>query len=266
MEDKICGIRISNPNKIVFEKGKITKLDVVKYYMDVAPLMLKFISKRPISAFRCHGGINGECFFKKHPTTDGDNVEKFLLDGSEFYFIQNKSQLIFQVQMGTIEFHTWGSKYPNVEFPDMIAFDLDPAEDVSLAKLRDGVLKIKSVLDELGLDCSLKTSGGKGYHILVPLKKKRSWDELSELSKQISVLIETKWQNLFTTNMRKDKRSGKIYLDFLRNKRGASLVAPFSLRAREGAPISMPISFENLYDVKPNEVNIKNYKKFLDLI
>lgn len=259
----MLGIIITNPEKIVFQNPRITKLDLVNYYREVAPLMLKSISKRPITLFRCHGGICGECFFKKHPNSESEFTTTFLCGEDEYFFLQTARQIVFEVQLGTIEFHTWGSKFPNVDTPDLMEFDLDPAEDVPLSKLRQGAKNLKAVLDELGLISTLKTSGGKGYHILVPFKKRKSWEEFSEISRQISLLAESKFPDFFTTNIRKDKRTGKIFIDFLRNKKGASLVAPFSVRAREGAPISMPISWDLIDKIKPNEINILNYKKYL---
>ena len=259
---KIKGIEITNPDKIVFENGKISKSEVINYYNDIAPFMLKSLKNRPITAYRCHGGIEGECFFKKHPM-DYEDVGKIMVDESEYFYISTSKELILEAQLGTIEFHTWGCKIDDIERPDVMIFDLDPAEDVSIKRLREGVINLKSILDELNLKNSLKTSGGKGYHISVPLKRGKSWEDVGNLALQISNLLQAKWPNLFTTNIRKDKRSKKIFVDYLRNKKGASCVAAYSLRARKNAPISFPIKWSDLNNILPNEINIKNYKDFL---
>lgn len=265
MTNKSLGFEITNPDKILYKKGKITKADVINYYNDISSLMLKELKNRPISVFRCHENACGDCFFKKHPTTEGELIGKTLIDGEDYFYISNKTQLLYQVQMGTIEFHTWGCKVPNIEKPDLIVFDLDPAEDVSLAKLRKGTLYLKEILDSLNLKSSIKTSGGKGYHILVPLKNK-NWQEFSEFASQVAQVLEAKYPDYFTTNIRKNMRTGKIFVDYLRNKRGASCVAAYSLRARENAPISFPIEWNELDKIKPNEVNIKNYKNYLKVM
>ena len=255
-------IEISNPDKILYPSG-ITKLDVVNFYLDIAPYMLPFIKGRPVSVIRCHEGIDGEKFFKKHPSNETGDIGTIKIDGEDYFCIDNTSQLISQVQNGTIEFHVWGSKKPNIERPDVMVFDLDPDEKLSLSKLRQGVLNLKSVLDDLGLKSNLKTSGGKGYHIMVNFKKQMNWDKFGDFSEKIALLLQEKWPNLFTTNIRKDNRQGKIFVDYLRNKRSASCVAAYSLRARKNAPISFPLSWEQLNKIKPNQITIKNYKKYL---
>ena len=260
---KICGIEISNPQKIMFKKGKITKLEVAKYYHDIAPLMLKEIKNRLLSVIRCHQGADAVCFFKKHPTTDKNYVNIFDVEGEEYFYLSSTKQLVFQAQMGSVEFHIWGRKITDLEHPILMVFDLDPATNLPIEKLRYGVKLVKQMLDKLNLKSYLKTSGGKGYHICVPFKKKMSWNEFASLSKQIAVLLEAKHPELFTTTIKKSARTNKIFIDYLRNKKGATCVAPYSLRARANAPISMPIAWNKLNKIAPNEVTIKNYKNYL---
>ncbi len=259
----VAGVEISNPNRIVYPSANIKKIDLAMYYEKVAPLMLPFLEKRLLSVVRCHDDVLGERFFKKHPTTEGDHVQNFFVGDEEYFYVKNKAEIVFQVQMGTLEFHTWGCKISSIEKPDIMVFDLDPSEDVSLDTLRDGVRKLKSVLDELNLKSFLKTSGGKGYHVVVPFSKAKDWNSFADFSKQVALLLEARWPNLFTSNIRKQQRTGKIFVDYLRNKKGATCVAPYSLRAREGAPISLPISWQALDKVAPNEVNIKNFSRYV---
>ena len=162
--------------------------------------------------------------------------------------------------MNGIEFHVWGSKITNLEEPDMMVFDLDPDEKLSLKKLRDGVRDLKKILDELNLKAYLKTSGGKGYHVVVPIRNMK-WEKVRRISKDIAMLMENKWPDKYTCNIRKSKRNNKIFIDWIRNTRGATSVAPYSLRARNNATLSFPISWEELDKVKPNSITFKEAMK-----
>lgn len=257
-------IKITNPDKIIYPKQKIKKIDIINYYVEVADLMLPYVENRLLSVIRCHEGAGKECFFKKHPTTDKKMVNIKRDKDEEYFYINEKYQLIYQAQMGTIEFHTWGSSVAKINIPNMMVFDLDPDEELSLTKLRHAVLKVKSVLDELNLVSYLKTSGGKGYHIVVPFATSKNWDTFYDFSKQIALVVEDRWPKDFTTNLKKVERKGKIFIDYLRNNRGSTCVAPYSLRARDNATISFPISWDDLGRIKPNEITIKNYKKYLN--
>ena len=257
-------IKITNPNKILFQKDGITKLEVVNYYVSVSNLMLPFVKNRLLSVIRCHEGVNESCFYKKHPTTDKKMVKTKKISGEEYFYIDSINQLIFQAQMGTIEFHVSGSNIQNLNKPNIMVFDLDPDKDLSLVKLRSSVLKIKSILDDLKLTSFLKTSGGKGYHIVIPFSQSTTWNKFYKFSEQIAILAENKWPDVFTTNIRKSERKNKIFVDYLRNKKSSTCVAPFSIRARDKASISMPISWNDLNKIKPNEVTIKNYKKYIN--
>ena len=256
-------LKITNPDKILFPQDKIKKIDVINYYLDVCKIMLPFIKDRPLSVIKCHDNIDGEIFFKKHPTNDKDYVCTFKEGKEEYFYINKDYQLVFQAQNGTIEFHIGGGKAKSKK-PDFMVLDLDPDEKLVLSKLRQAVKNVKSVLDELGLQSYLKTSGGKGYHIMVPFSTSKNWDSFYTFSKNLAEFIENKWQDTFTTNIKKVNRKGKIFIDYLRNNQGSTCVAPYSLRARKGASISFPIAWEDLDKIKPNQINIKNYKKYIN--
>ena len=260
-KDSVEGIKISNPDKIIYNKPKITKMDVVKYYQKVSKRMMPYLENRLISVVRCPDGINGEQFFKKHLEDDRIGISKVKLKNKtskkeDYYYINDITGLINEAQMNSIEFHMWGSQAKTIEKPDIIVFDLDPDEKLNLKKLRDGVRDLKSLLDELDLKSYLKTSGGKGYHIVVPINNV-NWKETRKIAKDIATLMETKWPDKYTSNIRKDKRKGKIFIDWVRNTRGATSIAPYSLRARPKAPVSIPISWKDLDKVKPNEITMK---------
>ena len=260
-KDSVEGIKISNPDKLIYNKPKITKMDVVKYYQKVSKRMMPYLENRLISVVRCPDGINGEQFFKKHLEDDRIGISKVKLKNKtskkeDYYYINDITGLINETQMNSIEFHIWGSQAKTIEKPDIIVFDLDPDEKLSLKKLRDGVRDLKSLLDELDLKSYLKTSGGKGYHIVVPINNV-NWKETRKIAKDIATLMETKWPNKYTSNIRKDKRKGKIFIDWVRNTRGATSIAPYSLRARKNATVSMPIAWKDLDKIKPNEITMK---------
>ena len=260
-KDSVEGIKISNPNKLIYNKPKITKMDIVKYYQKVSKRMMPYLENRLISVVRCPDGIDGEQFFKKHLEDDRTGISKVKLKNKtskkeDYYYINDISGLINEAQMNSIEFHIWGSQAKTIEKPDIIVFDLDPDEKLSLKKLRDGVRDLKSLLDELDLKSYLKTSGGKGYHIVVPINNV-NWKETRKIAKDIATLMEIKWPNKYTSNIRKDKRKGKIFIDWVRNTRGATSIAPYSLRARINATVSMPIAWKDLDKIKPNEITMK---------
>jgi len=258
----INGVKITNPNKVIFNDPKTTKLDVVNYYSMVAERMLPFISGRILSIVRCPKGVSEACFYKKHPGPGSKaivTIPIFTSDGEveDYFYIEDTKGLISEAQMGTIEFHTWGSNIDQLENPDVMVFDLDPDEGMDIDRVRQGVEDVKSILDELSLKSYLKTSGGKGYHILIPLKPSVNWDIFYNFSRQVAELMERKWPDRYTSNIRKASRKDRIFIDWIRNGRGATSIAPYSLRSRKGIKVSMPIDWSELYSVAPDSINMK---------
>ena len=245
----VCGIEISNPNKLIDKNVK--KIDMIKYYNKIAPYILTYIKTRPLSEIRCHNKFE-DCFFKKHP-----NNTKNLI------YVKTKKDLILEAQLGSIEFHSYGCNAENLNKPNLMVFDLDPDVKINHKKIADSVMKLKVLLDDLKLKSFLKTSGGKGYHILIPFKNSKNWKHFEAFAKNIAEFLEKTYPSLFTTNIRKAERKGKIFVDYLRNKKGATCVAPYSLRARDNLTVSMPIDWDDLYNIKPNQVTIKNIDKYL---
>ena len=262
-KNTVAGVKISSPNRVLYADKKITKFDVAKYYEAVAKRMLPLIEGRILSVVRCHKEASLGGFFKKHPLAKIDGIEIVKLQNdkgksADYFYISSLAGLIGQVQLGTIEFHIWASKFDHLEEPDFMVFDLDPDEKMDIKKVRQGVRDLKKILDELELKSFLKTSGGKGYHIVVPFKQKCDWQTFHDFAENVAKLMENKWPKRYTTNIRKDSRKGKIFVDFMRNTRGATSVAPYSLRARNGAKVSMPISWSELGRVEPNGVDLFN--------
>ena len=259
---EVINIKVTNPDKAIYKKPKVTKQDVISYYEKVYKRMEPFIKDRLISTVRCPDGIDGEVFFKKH-FEENKYLNKKKVNLHNYYYINDINGLISEVQMNSIEFHIWGSNASKVNNPNYMVFDLDPDEKLSINKVREGVKDLKSILDQLELVSFLKTSGGKGYHVVIPIKQKMSWHEFRKIAKQIAELMESKWPDKYTSNMRKENRKGKIFIDWVRNTKGATSVAPYSLRARKGASVSMPIKWSELDIVKPNSIDINEALKRL---
>lgn len=259
----IEGVKITNPDKIIFNDPEITKEDVIRYYSKVSERMLPYVRHRILSIVRCPKGVSQACFYKKHPGPGSKGIVTIPIHRSsketeDYFYIENISGLISEAQMGTLEFHTWGSCVDELEKPDVMVFDLDPDEGMDLSRVRQGAEDVKAILDELALNSYLKTSGGKGYHVVVPLKPFVTWDKFHDFAKQVAEVMEHKWPDRYTSNVRKSKRTNKIFIDWIRNARGATSIAPYSLRARKGARVSMPISWDELYTVDPDGINMED--------
>lgn len=258
----IEGVKISSPDKVIYEEDPtITKLDVINYYKEVAHRMLPYIENRILSTVRCPKGASNTCFYMKHPGQGSKNVSIIpILNSSqeekEYFYIEDIKGLISEAQMGTLEFHTWGSRVDSLDNPDIMVFDLDPDEGMDIDRIRQGVKDLKSILMELSLNSYLKTSGGKGYHILVPLQASATWDAFNEFAKTVAQVMESKWPDRYTSNVRIASRKNRIFIDWIRNGRGATSIAPYSLRARKGAKVSMPISWGELETVTPDSVSM----------
>lgn len=252
-------ILLTSPNKKII--GNITKKVIFNYYKKVAPYMMPYLENRIISVVRAPSGINNKIFFKKHLENQKRYLEKINISSKndkekDYYYILDEIGLLSEVQMNSYEFHIWGSNASNKNKPNMMVFDLDPDKSLSLDKLRLGVKYLKEILDNLNLKSFLKTSGGKGYHICIPFKNNLTWKKFYKISEDIANIIENTHSELFTTNNRKEKRKNKIFIDYLRNQKSATFVAPYSIRLRKNAPVSMPIAWNELDKIKPNEITI----------
>ena len=258
----IDNIKISNEDKIIYPKYKITKKDIIEYYKLVSDRMMPFLNNRLISTVRSPNGIDKEKFFMKHLNTNSKNIGKKKVHGGEYYYIKNINGLLEEVQMNSYEFHIWCSKQNKIKVPDIMVFDLDPDVSSGIKDVRFCALELKKILDELDLKSYLKTSGGKGYHIFVPINVK-SYKLLEKISKSIVDILINKYPSKYTTNIRKEKRKNKILIDYYRNKMGATSVCPYSLRLKEKASISFPISWDDINNIKPDTITIRNIKKYL---
>jgi bifunctional non-homologous end joining protein LigD len=246
------GIKISNPERIIFPEDGLTKADLADYYAAVEPLIMIDAAKRPMTLIRCPQGRAKKCFFQKHDNGSfGPEVKHIPIkekDGhfEDYLYFDDIKGLLTCVQMGTVEFHGWGSKVEKVEYPDRLVFDLDPDVGLDFNKVKDAAVRLKALLEDLGLKSFPLLSGGKGIHVVVPLDATKDWPTVKSFADRFSRAIAEAEPETFTANIRKVQRKGRIFLDWLRNQRGATAVMPFSARAREGAPVSAPVAWEEL--------------------
>ncbi|HEY9553671.1 DNA ligase D [Allosphingosinicella sp.] len=249
-------VKISNPGRVIFPESKITKGQLADYYRAVAPLMLAWTANRPVSLVRCPQGRAKKCFFQKH---DSGSFGKHVLHvpiaekkgGTEDYlYVADAAGILACVQMGTIEFHGWGSKVDAVEKPDRLIFDLDPDEGLGFDAVKKAARDLKRHLADMGLQTFPLLTGGKGLHIVVPLTPEAKWPTVKDFANRFALALAEAEPDRFTATMSKAKRKGRIFLDWLRNQRGATAIMPYSARAREGAPVSAPINWDELDEMK----------------
>jgi bifunctional non-homologous end joining protein LigD len=264
------GIEISSPERVIFPELKLTKKDLADYYAAIDPLIMIDAAKRPMTLIRCPGGRTGECFFQKHDKgTFGPHVKQIPIeekDGhtEDYLYFDDIRGLLASVQMGTVEFHGWGSKTQKVEYPDRLVFDLDPDVGLDFERVKEAAVRLKALLGDLGLKTFPLLSGGKGLHVVAPLDASKDWPTVKSFAERFTRAIAEAEPTMFTANIRKEQRKGRIFLDWLRNQRGATAVMPYSARAREGAPVAAPIAWEELdkYD-SGHHFSIRNVDELL---
>lgn len=261
--DSVAGIKLSHPDKLLFPEAKLSKLALARYYEAVAHWIVPHVQNRPLSLFRCPDGWHNQCFYQKHadPSVHA-SVERVAVPeggGTATYFSAGSLQaLVGLVQWGVIELHPWGSRMPHPEKPDRLIFDFDPAADVSWANLVQAVKELRALLQEMGLEGFLKTTGGKGLHVVVPIQPTLTWEQAKAFTKAVADLFAKTFPDRFIATVSKAKRPGRIFLDYLRNAEGATAIAPYGIRARKNAPVSTPIAWEELAtDVRFDFFNVK---------
>lgn len=243
---------ITNADRVIFPESKTTKGDLADYYRAIGPVMLPWVANRPVSLVRCPQGRGRQCFFQKHDSGSfGDHVKHVPIrekDGGaeDYLYVEDIAGLVACVQMGTIEFHGWGSLIEDVEKPDRLIFDLDPDEGLDFADVKKAARDIRTMLADIGLVSFALLSGGKGVHVVVPLRPEAEWPAVKDFAQRFAQALAQAEPERFVATMAKAKRVGRIFIDYLRNQRGSTAVIPYSARARPGAPVAAPISWEEL--------------------
>jgi bifunctional non-homologous end joining protein LigD len=249
------GVRITHPDRLFYPERKITKRDLIDYYLKAAKWMLPHIAGRPLALVRCPDGVDGERFFQKHASQGWPDAFKRIRirekSGSdEYMYIDDAAGLVAAAQMGVLELHIWGARVDAVEKPDRLVLDLDPDEDIPFKRVIEAARDLRARLQRLGLKSFPMATGGKGIHVVVPLTRGHSWEEHRDFAEAISRLMAEEEPDHFTAVMSKAKRRGKIYVDYLRNQRGSTAIAPYSSRANKNASIAIPVSWESLGRLK----------------
>jgi bifunctional non-homologous end joining protein LigD len=257
------GVTLSHPEKVLYPEQGITKRALAEYYEAVAKWMLPHVVNRPISLVRCPAGRAKKCFFQRHagsgvpPQLSEVPIEGFG-ESQAFLFIKDVSGLMALVQMGVLEMHPWGSRVDNPMRPDRVVFDLDPGEGLAFSEVAKAAKELRAFLKELGLVSFLKTTGGKGLHIVAPIARRYSWPEVKNFARRVGELMTKNSPECYLTRISIAERRGKIFIDYLRNDPTSTTVGPYSTRAREGAPVATPLAWEELtpkLDLKAFDIN-----------
>jgi bifunctional non-homologous end joining protein LigD len=260
-------VKLSHPDKVMFPKGKITKQELFDYYGKVARLMLPLIKNRPISQLRYPQGIKGEGFFQKNAPqgmpqwVKTEKVAREERDAIHMVLCNDKSTLLWLANQDCITPHIWLSKIDKPDFPDRMIFDLDPPPKKGFGVVVKAALKLKEVLEkEYGLKTFVTTTGSKGLHVVVPIKRTRHFNEVRAFARSIAEKMVEAEPKKYTLESRIAKRGGRIYIDVVRNAKGQTVMAPYAVRPKEGAPVATPLFWKELEDpkLKSTSFNIRN--------
>ncbi|MEO8133437.1 MAG: DNA ligase D [Betaproteobacteria bacterium] len=262
--DLVAGVKISNPDKLYFPEGGLTKRDVALYLEQVAPQLVPHVKGRPLSLVRCPDGWTKQCFYQKHADRSVNEVVPRMEvpegEGTATYMGADSAKaLVALLQWGVIELHPWGSRVPQLDRPDRLVFDFDPDEDLPWKDIVTAAGLLRTLLDEMKLVGFLKTTGGKGLHVVLPIRATLTWDDAKSFTKAVADFLVRTFPDRFTAVLAKERRKGKIFIDYLRNAEGATAIAAYALRARANAPVATPIDWSELdRDVRFDHFNIRN--------
>lgn len=251
-ETTIAGVRVSHPDRVLFPGQGLTKEALARYFVDVADWLLPHVVGRPLSVVRCPEGRTSHCFYQKHlresmpDAVHGAEIEEKNGATATYLVVRDLPGVVALAQLGVLEIHPWGAREDRVDRPDRLIFDLDPAPDVAWSAVSDAAATLRDRLLALGLASFVKTSGGKGLHVVVPISRRSSWDEARRFTRAVARSLVDAEPARFVATMSKSKRAGRIFIDYLRNSRGATSVAAYSTRAKPGAPVSTPVAWDEL--------------------
>jgi len=264
---EVAGVALTTADRVLYPQQGITKLDLARYYEEMADWILPQIRRRPLSLLRCPEGHGHECFFQKHPgqAISGDIPRVSIREKSgnaEYLYIERLRDLVALVQAGTLELHAWGCTVDDVERPDMVVFDLDPGPGVDWPEVLDAARSLHDRLRSLKLGAFIRTTGGKGLHVVVPLRPGAEWDGIKAFAKAVAAVHAREDPGRFTINMSKARRRRRIFIDYLRNGRGNTAIVSYSTRAREGAPVAVPVRRDELRpSLKGNHYDIETVRR-----
>jgi bifunctional non-homologous end joining protein LigD len=261
-------VTLTNPDRVLWPSMGLTKADLADYYRVVSRLMMPHLIDRPVSLVRCPQGRQSKCFFQRHHIAgfpeQFHSVDLRESSGEEkgYLYIDEPEGLIAGVQFGVLEFHIWGSTIADLERPDRLVFDLDPDPELDFAQVRQAAFELASFIGELGLTSYPMLTGGKGIHVVSPLEPAAGWPEVKGFARSVAGTMAQYAPDRFVDNMAKVRRKGRIFIDYLRNDRTSTAIAPYSTRAREGAPVAWPLSWDQLKRAKSGaDFNVESAKR-----
>lgn len=248
----VAGVRLSHPDKVLFPDQGATKTDIANYYVSVEKYIMPHLGNRLASFVRCPSGRNKSCFFQRHPGQSlPDELETLSIEQksgehNEYVYASDLSGLIATVQMGVLELHIWGSRVDDIDRPDRLVFDLDPASGLGFDKVRTAAADLRELLADVGFESFVMTTGGKGLHVIVPIQRHSSWDEAKAFTSECAHGLARREPERYTAKSPKEEREGRIFVDYLRNSRSNTAICPYSLRRHKGAPIATPLGWHEL--------------------
>jgi bifunctional non-homologous end joining protein LigD len=262
----VAGVRLSTPDRVYFPENGVTKSELAQYYERMADRVLPGLVRRPLSLVRCPES-RAECFYQKHANRSIPKIVARVMvrKGEAYAMVTDLPSLIALVQVGVLEFHVWGARADRLDRPDLLIFDLDPDPSVSWRDLADTALLLRGVLDELGLVPFVRSTGGKGLHLVTPIERRSEWEEVKDFAEAITLQLVDAAPDRYTAEIAKAKRRGKIYIDYLRNDRESTAIASWSVRAREGAPVAATLSWDELRSSERPVWNVRDASSRLDL-
>lgn len=256
----VAGVRLSSPEKVLYPDQGITKAALADYYLAVADRMLPHVAFRPVTMVRCPSGSESKCFYQRHAASGVlPQLREIAVPGFDqpYLYLEDVSGLIAMVQMGTLEIHPWGVRIEKPDRPDRIIFDLDPAEGLGFSDVVRAALEVRERLAALGLASFVKTTGGKGLHVVVPIDPVHEWRDAKEFARRFSEAMAADSPGRYLTRIAKAERIGRIFLDYLRNDPTSTAVGPYSTRSRPGAPVATPLDWQELgKEVAPKSFTI----------
>lgn len=269
-DDTVLGIRITHPERVLEAEGGMTKIELARYVEAVSERMLPIASKRPLMLMRCpEGNVKGACFIQKHSGRGLQGtkyVKKGDVEGEEVLYVTEREGLVELAQFNAVELHGWGCRMPRWQKPDWMIFDLDPDEGLPFTKVVDAANTLREMLAGMGLVSFVKTTGGKGLHVVVPLAprgRRADWGFVRSFAEATANAMVASAPDRYVATMSKRARKGKIFVDWLRNAKGATAVLPYSVRARKGSPVAMPVAWTDLPRLDPRELTVRTVPAIL---
>jgi bifunctional non-homologous end joining protein LigD len=266
-ETHIAGVRLTSPTRILYPDAGITKADLAAYWVAVAEHALPWMRHRPMTLVRCPEGIGGDCFYQKRAADSIPEAIRRVDVGEDepYMLVDDLTAVLSLVQLGTLEFHPWNARADRLDRPDMLVLDLDPGPGVPWEAVKDAAVRVRDVLADAGLRSLPRASGGKGLHVVVPLTRRNTWRQTRDFARGVADRLAREEPERYVEVAAKDRRDGRVFVDYMRNTRGATSVCNYSPRAREGAPVAVPMTWDEVLDTaSPPRWSIREVPARLD--